>query len=84
MAARAEKNPLDTGHYPDITTPLQVTAPGPDPRPGIFHEEGDGFAKGGPIPDPTSLLKPFNGIGARFPKGEKAMHDKSIASRGKK
>jgi hypothetical protein len=84
MGARAEKNPLDTGHYPDLSTPLQVTEAGPDPRPGIYHEEGDGFAKGGPVPDPTSLLKPFAGIGAKFPKGDQAMHDKSLFHKGKK
>lgn len=84
MGARAEKNPVVRGHYPDITTPLQVTAPGPDPRPGEDQEEGGNFAHGGPIPDPSGLLTPFKGIGARYPKGEQAMHDPSLGHKGSK
>ncbi len=84
MAARAEKNPVVKGHYPDITTPLSVTAPSADPRPGEDQMEGGNFAHGGPVPDPSGLLVPFRGIGVKFPKGEQAMHDVSLGHKGGK
>jgi hypothetical protein len=83
MAARAEKNPVVGSHYPNMDTPLQVTEAGPDPRPGLFVEEGDGFAKGGPVPDPSGLLKPFSGIGQKYPMGITTKNDKSLARKGK-
>jgi hypothetical protein len=82
MGARAAKNPVVASHYPSFNTPLQVTEAGPDPRPGIFNEEGDGFAKGGTVPDPSGLLTPFNGIGQKYPKGITTRSDKSLAHKG--
>jgi hypothetical protein len=83
MAARAEKNPVVSSHYPSLNTPLQVTEAGPDPRPGIYAEEGDGFAKGGPVADPVGVVKPFNNIGQKFPMGIETKNDKSLARKGK-
>jgi len=80
MGARAEKNPL-VGSYPDITTPLQVTNTSPDPRPG--NEDAIPWSHGTGIPDPIGLIKPFSGIGAKFPKGEQAKRDKSLGAKGK-
>ena len=80
MGARAEKNPV-VSQYPDLTTPLQVTNAGPDPRPGF--EKTTPWSDGTNAPDPIGLLKPFSGIGSKFPKGEQAKRDKSLGSKGK-
>lgn len=80
MGARAAKNPT-VPHYPDITTPMEVTAAPADPRPG--YEDDGPWANGGPVPDPLGFVNKLVPGKNRFPKGEQAQHDPSWGHKGK-
>ena len=79
--ARAAKNPTVSA-YPDLATPLQVDAPSADPRPGYSSDITWASSTG--VPDPIGLVKPFSGIGTKFPKGEKGPHNKPLLGKGGK
>jgi hypothetical protein len=83
MGARAEKNPVVKGHYSTMDTPLQVTEPGPDPRPGEDSREGGAWAKGGPVQDPLGFVNKLVPGKHRFPMGEMTKNDKSLGHKGK-